>query len=47
MKIVAQKIDWDEKTNKCFLITKFEDGSILNEPLTTEEASQWYAENKF
>lgn len=44
---MEQKIEWDEKTNKCALITKNDDGSITREPLTPEEAAQWEAENKF
>lgn len=44
---MEQKIEWDEKLNKTFLITKNEDGSITCEPITAEEAAQWTAENKF
>lgn len=45
--IVNQDIDWDEKTNVCTLITKYADGSILSEPMTSEEAARWTAEHKY
>lgn len=44
---ITQQIQWDEKTNKCLLVTQFSDGSILSEPATPEQAAQWQAENKF
>jgi len=47
MERVEQKISWDEETNQTYLQTKYSDGSIQSEKLTTEEAAQWQAENKF
>lgn len=44
-KIVSQKVSFDEKGQS--LLTKFSDGSILSEPMTAAEASQWEAEHKY
>ena len=44
---MKQKITWEEETNRCFLETLDEDGSITSEELTPAEAAQWQAENKF
>lgn len=44
---MIEQLKWDEKTNKTTLITKRDDGSILAEPLTSEEASLWLARNKY
>lgn len=44
---MKQQLKWDEKTNKCFLITQNDDGSIGSQELAPEEASQWTAENKY
>ena len=45
-KIVTQKIEVDENY-KCYILTKFDDGFILNEPVTSEEAAQFKAENEW
>ena len=42
-----QQINWDEKTNKCFLETLNEDGSITSEEITIKKAAEWKAENDF
>lgn len=42
----STELIWDEKTNKCSLVTKIK-GGILIEPITTKQAAQWLAENKF
>ena len=39
-----KQIKWDEKTNKLSLITKNKDGSILSEPISSEEAAKLVAE---
>jgi len=44
---MKQNLIWDEKTNKCYLETLNEDGSIISEQISVEEASQWTAENKY
>ncbi len=41
--IISQQIGWDEKSNTCYLYTKYDDGSVEGEPLTTEEAALWEA----
>lgn len=42
-----QQLKWDEVTNQSLLITKFSDGSVSSETLTSEEASLWQAEHSF
>lgn len=44
-KLIKEKVTFDE--NGQWLVKKFDDGSISSEPLTSEEASKWEAENKF
>ena len=44
---MQQQLKWNEQTNECVLITQNDDGTIVSEPLTPEEAAQWQAENKF
>ncbi len=45
--IIDQQLQWNEDSNACMLVTKFNDGSLLCEPLTPEAAAQWTAEHKF
>ncbi len=45
--IVDQQIKFDEKTGKCFLITKYTDTSISSKQISTEEAARWEAEHKY
>ena len=47
MKIIDQQLKWNEKTNETALVTQYVDGSIKWENLTSEEAAQWQAENKY
>ncbi len=35
-----RQIKWNEKTNETLLITKFDDGRILCEPITSTEAAE-------
>ena len=42
-----QQIQWNEKTNQCLLVTQLEDGSLLCEPVSSEEAAQWTSENRW
>lgn len=42
-----QQLKWNEKTNETTLITQQDDGSLLVEPLTSEQATQWTAENLY
>ncbi len=44
---MKQQLKWDEEINSTLLVTKNDDGSILSEPLTPEEAAQWTAEHQF
>ena len=43
--IISQSVSFD--LNGQYLNTQFADGSIQSEPLTSEQAAQWTAENKF
>ena len=43
--IIDEKVSCDE--HGCVKYTRFSDGSILAELITSEEAAQWEAENKF
>lgn len=43
---MKQQIKWDYETNTGSLITQYEDGSILSEPVSAEQAAQWSAENE-
>lgn len=43
--IISQEIIFDEKGQG--LATKFSDGSVKYEPLTSEQAAEWEAEHKF
>lgn len=45
--ITNQKVDYDEKLNKCFLTTKYDNGAVSSEPITAQEAAQWKAEHEF
>jgi hypothetical protein len=47
IKVTDQKLSWNEKTNQTTLLTQYEDGTILSEPLTSEEASKWTAMHKY
>ena len=44
---IKQKVCWDEKTNECALVTQFESGAILWQPITPEEAAVWQAANGY
>lgn len=46
MEIINQYLKWYEKTNECALVTQYENG-FKYEPLTSEQAAQWEAENKY
>ena len=43
---MKQQIKWNYETNTGSLITQYEDGSILSEPVSASEAAQWKAENE-
>lgn len=43
---MKQQIKWNYETNTGSLITQYEDGSILSEPVSAEEAALWKAENE-
>lgn len=45
--IIDQKIERNEETSQVYLVTKYDDGSIENTPVTSEEAAQWEAEHRF
>ena len=44
---MRQQIIWNEEKNTFTLVTKNEDGSLLVEPMTIEEATQWTAEHRW
>lgn len=44
---MEQQLKWREETNDYTLITRNEDGSILVEPLSIEEAIEWVSRNKY
>lgn len=46
-RIIVQSLIWDEESNETSIVTKFEDSSLLVEPISSEEASQWQAEHRF
>lgn len=45
-KLSQQWVKTDEK-NRSTLFSQYADGMIKGEPITSEEAAQWMAENKF
>ena len=47
MTILDQQLLWNQESNATSLVTKFEDGSLKVEPLTSEEAALWEAENRY
>lgn len=42
---MRQQLKWDYETNTGSLITQYEDGSILSEPVSSEEAALWREQN--
>ena len=46
-KIVKTELRWNQKTNKTWLEILYANGMIKVEPLTSEQAAQWTAENRF
>ncbi len=44
---MEQQLQWDEKTNVTLLVTKNDDGSLLCEPINSEQAAQWEASCRF
>ena len=44
---MEQQLQWNEDLTEATLITKNEDGSIISEPLTIEQATEWTAQNKY
>lgn len=42
----SQQLKWNYETNTGSLITQYEDGSILSEPVSSEEAALWHAANQ-
>ena len=41
---MEQQLKWNEITNEVILVTKQYDGSLLVEPLTSEQAAKKHAE---
>lgn len=46
MQIIAQKLDMDDK-GQTYLYTKYSDGSISGEPITSEQAAEFEAANNY
>lgn len=44
---MLQQLLWDEKTNQCMIVTKYNGEVISAEPATPEQAAQWQAENRY
>lgn len=44
-KIISQNLNFD--TKGCWLITKWSDGSISSEPITSEEAAEFEARHNY
>lgn len=44
---MKQQLEWDEETNKVYLVTEYDDGSISSEPISNEEAAEWQSANKY
>ena len=46
-KIVSQEISWNQETNDLMLVTKYKNGYLYCEPITSEQASLFRAKKGY
>lgn len=47
MKVIDTQVEYDEYTDDCFLVTKYDTGAIHIEPITAEEGAKYQAQHGF